>query len=654
MNDKIRIAGSIIFLVALFLAVLTASVATAQDSDSGGELVPAGTTNPTSVLYQGYVTVEGSPYDGTGYFKFAVVNAAGNTTYWSNDGTSTGGSQPSASVALSVECGYFTVLLGDTSLSGMSRTLTPSVFASSGRRLRVWFATSASGTFTQLDLVPIAAAPYALNAETLDGNDSGAFQRRVSGTCASGNAIRVINANGTVTCQPMSDHNHWGEAWSGSGVGLSLDSSDNTAGHFSGYSYGVYGEGYNLDGVRGVSTGGGLADNGVYGETNSNYYREAGVYGYSTEGASGVLGRSLDGYGVYGMAEGVYTDTAGVFGYAPAVSNYPTKGVQGQSDSNRGYGVYGVATGADADTVGVMGHASAESDSLTYGVYGQSDSNEGCGVFGYAPAESDSLTYGVFGLSHSNEGHGVYGVATGAYTYTIGVAGYSYDSSTNYPTFGVFGRSNSSGGVGVLGWNYWGGVGVRAQSYSGNIIEGWSGDPYSSYEDLEFYIDNSGNLYATGTKSAVVQTQNHGSRRLYAIESAEVWFEDFGTGQLIGGEATVSLEPIFAQTVNLAETYHVFLTPIGDEPVLLFVTSKGPAGFTVRGVTLSGEPAGATFDWRIVAKRAGYEDQRLESANVEPAPAPREHLLEREPLQLPPLPEPPQLPVLPPPQEESR
>jgi hypothetical protein len=116
------------------------------------------------------------PYTGDGHFKFAVVNAAGDATYWSNDGSSTGGGEPTAAVVLVVSDGLFSVLLGDTTLAGMTQALVADVFSQPDRYLRVWFSTSVGGPFSQLTPdTRIAAVPYALqaqeaaDADTVDG-----------------------------------------------------------------------------------------------------------------------------------------------------------------------------------------------------------------------------------------------------------------------------------------------------------------------------------------------------------------------------------------------------------------------------------------------------------------------------------------------------
>jgi len=53
-------------------------------------------------------------------------------------------------------------------------------------------------------------------------------------------------------------------------------------------------------------------------------------------------------------------------------------------------------------------------------------------------------------------------------------------------------------------------------------------------------------LNVTGAKSAVVQSRDGSLRRLYAVESPESWFEDFGTGQLKDGHAQVRLDTSYA------------------------------------------------------------------------------------------------------------
>jgi hypothetical protein len=65
---------------------------------------------PQLLNYQGRVSVGTTNFDGAGAFKFALVNSNGTVTFWSNDGTSAGGSQPTAAVNLTVVRGlYFSI-----------------------------------------------------------------------------------------------------------------------------------------------------------------------------------------------------------------------------------------------------------------------------------------------------------------------------------------------------------------------------------------------------------------------------------------------------------------------------------------------------------------------------------------------------------------
>ncbi len=102
---------------------------------------------PGIINYQGRVMVNGTNLTGTGRFKFALVNAAGTVTFWSNDNTSVGGSEPAAPVSLSVNRGLYSVILGDTSTNPIPAT----AFANNAAVfLRIWFTDTPSGALTQL------------------------------------------------------------------------------------------------------------------------------------------------------------------------------------------------------------------------------------------------------------------------------------------------------------------------------------------------------------------------------------------------------------------------------------------------------------------------------------------------------------------------
>lgn len=340
-------------------------------------------------------------------------------------------------------------------------------------------------------------------------------------------------------------------------------------------------------------------------------------------GSTGVAGQASNGVGVSGSglganSEGVYgSGQYGVYGYGNNANVSP----------NVTYGVYGYGYGGSLATYGVYGYAPS----------GASPTEQYTGVFGYG------ATYGVYGSSSGNIGVSGYGPYFGVYgsstdsscTNCAGVIGYGFNgvegsgSDTGVagaaPGRGVNGSATGTGGTGVEGQAFGSGsMAVYGNSYSGGS--------YGVYSNGNFAVS------AGSTKSAIAVLPDDRAVLLYSVESPENWYEDFGSGKLQAGVATVNLDAIFAQTVNTSLEYHVFLTPKGDCKGL-YVTNETAAGFEVR--ELSGGQSSVAFDYRIVAKRKGLENLRLEvvSTDHEQAARMRKQVAER-PLHTPILKEP--------------
>jgi len=307
---------------------------------------------------------------------------------------------------------------------------------------------------------------------------------------------------------------------------------------------------------------------------------------------------NTNGNGIYADAPGPSGN--GVFGQFSTASQYSSGGsrVGVWGDSSSGAGVYGTTD----SNIGVLGAA-----------------DTGIAVF----AQSNSSA--VFAQSFGSMGVQAYS------TNYVGTYSQMQNASTTGSGFslaGVWGDSGWPGSFGVLGTtddgnSFWGKN--NTVNHETLYVENDSG-PSNGHLPLaarfagpgsatwcEIYMDavnNSvGDLLCTGTKSAAVPVDGNRMVRLYAMEAAENWFEDAGAGQLANGKATVQLEPMFAQTVNGDVDYHVFLTPNGDCEGL-YVASKGLAGFEVR--ELHGGHSNVSFDYRIMARRKGYENVRLE------------------------------------------
>lgn len=109
----------------------------------------------------------------------------------------------------------------------------------------------------------------------------------------------------------------------------------------------------------------------------------------------------------------------------------------------------------------------------------------------------------------------------------------------------------------------------------------------------------------TGTKKRIVDTENYDIRSQYCYETATPMFGDIGTAQTDEtGECYISIDDIFAETVNTSIEYQVFLQKEGQGD--LWVEEKTPTYFTVKGTE------NLKFSWEIKAIQRDYEFERLE------------------------------------------
>jgi hypothetical protein len=228
------------------------------------------------------------------------------------------------------------------------------------------------------------------------------------------------------------------------------------------------------------------------------------------------------------------------------------------------------------------------------------------------------FTVGVIGRSQSSPGAGVAGIATGVVTTTDRATGIlAAATATSGRQSGIDATVNSTDTTNVVAGRF-----TNAGSTAGLVIEGRGpggtscGSP--PCQNTVFTVDGAGNtmiagnLNVTGTKSSVAQLSDGRVVALYAVESPENWYEDFGTVRLSHGVARVLIDPTFAQTTNTELVYKVFLSPNGKCQGL-YVAKKTATEFEVR--ELRHGKSNVAFDYRIVARRRGYESVRLKEVS---------------------------------------
>ena len=402
MNTKRLIKSGMLAVLFLILAV---SLAFAQ--------APLG----TAFTYQGQLKSEGQPYTGTCDFQFGLYNVL-------TGGTSLG--DPIVLTEIPLTEGFFTVQLdfGAYAFTGEARYLDISVRCPTG-----------TGDYTQLQpRQQLTAAPYALYATSAEAAETAIYaasadsvpwmgisglpagfaddvdndtiysagtglalssttfsvntttiQARVTGACGAGYAMKTINENGTVICEPVGSTVAWsltGNAGTTPGTNY-LGTSDNQALEIKVNNQRVFRFEPNTTSPNLI---GGYSGNAI----------TTGVYGatISGGGGSGYINNITDSYGSIGGGGG---NRAGDADTDAGNKPYPT--VAGGL-KNIASGVYSAIGGGIENTA--------------------SGSTSAIGGGGYNKA---SATYSAIGAGYLNQATGIYS--------TIGGGGFNTTSGAN-------------------------------------------------------------------------------------------------------------------------------------------------------------------------------------------------------------------------------
>lgn len=126
----------------------------------------------------------------------------------------------------------------------------------------------------------------------------------------------------------------------------------------------------------------------------------------------------------------------------------------------------------------------------------------------------------------------------------------------------------------------------------------------------------SGSLYAYGsfacggTKYRVVDTEDFGKIGMNSLETMGAHFADVGSGSIQEDEKCyIYFDPVFTQTIDANQEYQVFITKTSNKE--FGYVEKQSDHFIVHGED------GLTFDWQMIAKQKGYQNDYGEQVDID-------------------------------------
>ena len=336
---------------------------------------------------------------------------------------------------------------------------------------------------------------------------------------------------------------------------------------------------------------------------------------FTVEGAAGesvVNAYSSGGYGVYAEDNGAN----GVGVWAAANNPFPAFALIANNSNATGTGL--LAAGAGGSLNSITGSGASFNGQI--GGVGIASTTTGTGLLGGQNSVYTTDTRGS-GVSGSSDILGVFGYAGNGLVTAAneGNAGGRFvldadnDPNTTNANNGDRAQAILAGfdnvtPDGVLG---------NAQSYFGGYFAGGShssGTPSYAYVGMRYGTNSNGTsgttdfkIIGTGSVSTLINDSNNTPRVMFAPEAPEIVFQDFGTGQLVNGEAYIALDPILKKSLQIDAQHplKVYVTLEGDCNGV-YVTNKSANGFTVK--ELQGGTSNAPFSWQIVANRADTKD----------------------------------------------
>jgi hypothetical protein len=611
-------------------------------SPAAAQEMPA--SQPSLVTFWGAATgLDGKPRTGIAGVTFSIYkDRQGGAPLW----------METQNVALDANGGY-TAQIGATLAEGL-----PIGLFSKGEARWLEVQVESQAPAARVLLVSVPYALKAVDAQTLGGLPASAYALAGTsvGAAAGGSAMKstapLAARNASDTPPPAADITGSGTAgylpvFSGAstiadsvvqqksgavGIGTAPATAKLTVANSAGDAMNAGSSSTSGAGVQAQATAATGTTYGVFGRSASSTGTGVAGQATSTSGiTTGVVGisNSTSGAGVSGTATattgstyGVYANDASSTGYAVYGTNTATSGaavgLYGTSASTTGFAVDGANTATSGQNAGVYGTTASPGGA---GVWANNSATTGYGYGLYAASNAATRGVGIYGTatSASGEGYGVIGFISSASG--IGVSGYG-------PTISTIG-SALQGSAGVWGDTSSGSVGVLATASSHEALAAYnsatnvatmfvenqedtnnSATVFATYSDYGGYCDIfvNGNLTCSGSVGGHASINQSRDVALYSVQAADNWMEDAGSGQLRDGVAVVKLDADYAQTVNTSMDYHVFLTPNGDCKGL-YVTQKSPASFEVH--ELGGGVSNIAFDYRIMARRKGFESTRL-------------------------------------------